>query len=76
MNKITLEELAEEYKKSYEELEKKLNKFKEQLNNYYDNGIFLNNEILSLRRKIVIYEDMVLNVKAVYRHLIHYNKGD
>lgn len=72
MIKITLTELAEEYEISYLKLEKRLEELKTELNSYYEEGIFLNNKILLLRKKITTMEDMYFQTKHTYKKLKNY----
>lgn len=68
----TITELAKEYKISLEKLNKRYNELKNKLNEYYSNGIFLSNEILKIRKKLVIYEDMIVSVKSSLNRLENY----
>lgn len=70
----TLEELAKSYKETCDKLEEKLNSFKEELREY-NNNFTLNKDIYYLRKKIVVYEDMLNQTRYLYNVLKNYYRS-
>lgn len=67
-----LKDLEEEYLNTIKDLEKSLKGIKKELKSYYNQGIYISKEIWNLRKKIVIYEDMLYSTKATYHQIKNY----
>lgn len=68
----TINELAEDYKETCIKLQNKIKRLKKELNDLYDNGIYIGKETLLIRKQLVILEDILYQTRGTYNHLKHY----
>lgn len=69
-----MEELIESYEDTIKRLETKIKRHKKELQQYYDNGIFLDKRIIMLKKNVCMLEDMLYQTRGICSYLKRYYK--